>query len=353
MLLPLLILTRIPAFSACIATQPMGPDMCTCPRNLYSLSLCPPMRICFPDAAGAVTYNLGQRCLATLNCPVDYLVRFSQTDGKNLNNIEVRTYSMQEYRMECNKQTQQWLLYGPPYPNGIAFTQLACYDKPIAGNFAKRAISVAHGAATCKTCSPPRGIPVDNCPQNYECFSPIIGTKTDATSSCKYSVVECPESNLLVQLESGTSMVIYPEDVRCDVQWMFDDDQHTHQIESMTCLSRAPEQNPASNCTCSYPAPRQICMSPTACGDVVPARSLDDCTSKLHCLKGNHIFIRRRQENGELDSREHVVAGNNPQVLCTNGIWLLSNNDQEIHLERNEVISCETSETSEPITITS
>ncbi|EYC37975.1 hypothetical protein Y032_0753g2073 [Ancylostoma ceylanicum] len=309
MLLPLLVLARIPRFSACIATQPPsgpgtateppsgpGEERCTCPRNLYSLTLCPQMRNCFPDAAGAVTYDFGQRCLATLNCPVDYQVRFMLANGNHLNNIEVRSFVMAQYRMECTKQTQQWLLYGPPLPQGQAFTQLACYDTPIVNMFAKRAISVAHGVATCKTCSPPPGIPADNCPQSYECSSPIIGTKTDATSSCKYSVVECPGSNLLVQLKSGTSTVIYPEDARCHEQWTFYDDQHTHQIESMTCLSKAPEQNHASNCSCSYPAPRQICMSPTACGDVVPGKSLNDCTSKLHCSEGNHLFIRKRQE---------------------------------------------------------
>ncbi|RCN49003.1 hypothetical protein ANCCAN_04880, partial [Ancylostoma caninum] len=99
-----------------------------------------------------------------------------------------------------------------------------------------------------------------------------------------------------VQLKSGTSTVIYPEDVRCGEQWTFDDGQNAHQIESMACLSKGPQQEPALNCSCSYPAPRQICMSLTACGDVIPGKSLDDCTSKLHCLKGNHLFIRKRQE---------------------------------------------------------
>ncbi|KAL6742461.1 hypothetical protein Aduo_015609 [Ancylostoma duodenale] len=266
--------------------------------------------------------------------------------------VVVRTFVMDGYRMECNKQTQQWSLYGPHAPEGQVFTQLVCYDTLTTRTSVKRAISSAHGTAICKTCSPLHDIPVGSCPQNYECSTPIIGTKTDDISNCKYSMVECPGTDLLVQLKSGTSTMIYPEDVRCGEQWTFDDGQNTHQIESMTCLSKVPQRQPASNCSCSYPAPRQICMSLTACGDVTPGKSFNDCTSKLHCLQGNHLFIRRRKENGELDSREHVVAGDNPRLLCTNGMWLLSNDDKQIRLEKNEVISCETPETPESITTT-
>ncbi|RCN49001.1 hypothetical protein ANCCAN_04878 [Ancylostoma caninum] len=106
MLLPLLILARIPRFSACIATQPGGPgtvtlppsgpgtgvpgvEMCPCPRNLYAKNLCPkPPRICYDKADEAVVYNVGQTCTATLNCPDDYQVRFMLADGRTLNNGE-------------------------------------------------------------------------------------------------------------------------------------------------------------------------------------------------------------------------------------------------------------------------
>ncbi|KAK6755814.1 hypothetical protein RB195_014291 [Necator americanus] len=341
MLLPLLFLSRIHKYCACVATVPGGPGVpgvpaCNCRQDLYDTSLCPPMGQCYLDP-NAVVYNFGVTCTASLMCPSDYFIRFQLANGQFVNNIAMSLYTNQQHRLEC--RNQQWFYLSPRAPTGELISHLVCYERPIETPYASRQAPKAHSASSCKVCS--SVVNSSLCPQKYKCSEPSIGSSNDGTSDCNYSVIECPGSDLLVQLKSGSSMIVYPEDVQCDGEWIFDDGRRSHRIESMTCLIRVSVPETPSNCKCSYPPPREICTTPNACTDITAGNSLDGCSMRIRCQKGNHLVIRKRQEDGGLNAREQVVAGNNPLLLCTNGNWLVNNNDREFRLEENETIFCE------------
>ncbi|ETN72948.1 hypothetical protein NECAME_13676 [Necator americanus] len=149
----------------------------------------------------AVVYNFGVTCTASLMCPPDYFIRFQLANGQFVNNIAMSLYTNQQHRLEC--RNQQWFYLSPRAPTGQA--------------------PKAHSASSCKVCS--SVVNSSLCPQKYKCSEPSIGSSNDERMSS-------------VQLKSGSSMIVYPEDVQCDGEWIFDDGRRSHRIESMTCLIR-------------------------------------------------------------------------------------------------------------------
>ncbi|CAJ0590107.1 unnamed protein product [Cylicocyclus nassatus] len=219
---------------ACVRTSPtLPPRSCPCPMNLYDVNLCPPVGICYRDV-NAVTYTPGFLCTAMIHCPPEYYVRFLLKTGGHLDNLLVRDVVSSQYRIEC--RGNQWFLVHPRFPNGQAISRLICYDTPIFLNL--RDISkTTRIPLACRLCSAIENTKENNlCPPNYKCSEPTIKTVTYSID-CSNSVLECPGSELVLQLRSGLSTIVYTEDVRCDGMWTYYDGHDTHQIESMLCLS--------------------------------------------------------------------------------------------------------------------
>ncbi|VDM76410.1 unnamed protein product [Strongylus vulgaris] len=165
-----------------IAVQRGIAPSCPCPMNLYDVNLCPSVGVCYREST-AVTYALGPTCTAMLNCPAEYYVKFLLESGGHLDNRDAaKTHK-----------------------------------------------------SPCKICSSIERIPKGLCPPNYTCLEPLINTVTDSTN-CEYSVIECPGSDMVVQLKSGSSSIVYRQDVRCDGTWIYHDGHRKHQVENMLCL---------------------------------------------------------------------------------------------------------------------
>ncbi|CAJ0590109.1 unnamed protein product [Cylicocyclus nassatus] len=136
--------------------------------------------------------------------------------------------------MEC--RNGRWILTGTRFASGKEFTHLVCYKEAIVQNFAD--IPRSHTSRTCKLCSPIGNVPESGlCPPGFRCSRPSIESII-GSSNCGQSIIECPGPDLVVQLSSGLSAIVYPQDVYCDGSWIYHDGRRKHQVVNMLCLSK-------------------------------------------------------------------------------------------------------------------
>ncbi|KHJ92447.1 hypothetical protein OESDEN_07665 [Oesophagostomum dentatum] len=151
-------------------------------------------------------------------------------------NLRVKDYLDEQHSIVC--RNKEWIYTGPPQPLGKAVSKIACYEMAITTDRTEpKHIVKARSPPTCKRCSAITNDPNSvRCPQDRNCSEPIV-KNIETAANCETSVVECPGSDLMIQLKSGSSMIVYSQDVRCDGEWTFDDGHLSHPVENMLCLS--------------------------------------------------------------------------------------------------------------------
>ncbi|CAJ0591029.1 unnamed protein product [Cylicocyclus nassatus] len=212
---------------------------------------------------------------------------------------------------------------------------VVCYQVEIPHNDASiaRKAREAKIQSSCHSCSSLKNYTeFDLCPSESNCSAPFLKSLKDAYG-CEDLVVECPHSSLAVQLKSGSSMVVYPQDIYCDEVWIYDDGKHSHEVQGMLCLSKEHKEK-YLKCASSCPSLKQICPACDVLDDLFP-----NCTSRLNCGMDGNVVVSKRKEDNMQDPFQ-AYSEDNMLLLCVNGSWIVNINETKVQIMDDELIYC-------------
>ncbi|WKY11783.1 hypothetical protein Q1695_003391 [Nippostrongylus brasiliensis] len=205
---------------------------------------------------------------------------------------------------------------------------------------------VGKGEPVCSICSSSaiQAIERGCFPDDFYCTRAQIESTFNASSGCTDLSIKCPGDQIQLTLDAGSTVIAYSNEVRCDGGWnLIDDNLVSHRIVSMKCLNNGLRpylsDKLTGECSCAQPVQVRSCVNNHGpCEETVADRSPNGCFATVPCRQGHVAVIHERGDATEV--RERFAVNDTLTMMCANDKWLIKEEEKQIHLQQNDVLSC-------------
>ncbi|WKY11785.1 hypothetical protein Q1695_003391 [Nippostrongylus brasiliensis] len=275
-------------------------EACDCVYNLHDPNLCSPDANC-PNTGNEFTFErrADNMCYAIINCPANSKIAVRYSSG-----ISQRDIPLQDFRNTHNIActANKWTVYDATN-TARDITHIVCQipkaREPVCSICSSSAIQAIERGCF---------------PDDFYCTRAQIESTFNASSGCTDLSIKCPGDQIQLTLDAGSTVIAYSNEVRCDGGWnLIDDNLVSHRIVSMKCLNNEIKIGEKELITGLRPY-----LSDKLTGECSCAQPVQDAT----------------------EVRERFAVNDTLTMMCANDKWLIKEEEKQIHLQQNDVLSC-------------
>ncbi|VDL62822.1 unnamed protein product [Nippostrongylus brasiliensis] len=288
-------------------------------------------------------------CYAIINCPANSKIAVRYSSG-----ISQRDIPLQDFRNTHNIActANKWTVYDATN-TARDITHIVCQIPKARGEpktpvhqALKERVVEERKEPVCSICSSSaiQAIERGCFPDDFYCTRAQIESTFNASSGCTDLSIKCPGDQIQLTLDAGSTVIAHPEEVRCDGGWnLIDDNLVSHRIVSMKCLNNGLRPYLSDmltgECSCAQPVQVRSCVNNHGpCEETVADRSPNGCFATVPCRQGHVAVIHERGDATEV--RERFAVNDTLTMMCANDKWLIKEEEKQIHLQQNDVLSC-------------